>query len=134
MKQEEEEDVYGADYVCTQLMDDFNCDSDGTVDNSSSKMKKSQVSKTKSSCQDTTKQNLEKQKNVGKSNKMFREDWESSDEDKNLPKYITKGVGKKSKGRVVFRSQDSEIPTEDKSSFESVSDVFSKYVIQVAFY
>ena len=33
---------------------------------------------------------------------------------------------------MVFRSQDSEIPAEDKSSFESVSDVFSKYVLEVA--
>ena len=129
LKPEEEEDVYGADYVCTQLMDDFNCDSDSTVDNSN-KMKKTQVSKTKTPSQDTTKQNLEKQKDVRKSKKIFKEDCESSDEDKNLPKYMTKGVGKKSKGKVVFRSQDSEIPSEDKSSFESVSDVFSKYAMK----
>ena len=102
LKQEEEDDVYGADYVCTQLMDDFNCDSDSTVDNSSSKVKKSQVSKTKGPSQDSTKQNLEKRKDVGKSKKIFREDRESSDEDKNLPKYMTKGVGKKSKGKGGF--------------------------------
>ena len=108
-------------------MDDFNCDSDSTVDNSA-KVKKSQTSKMRRPSQDTTKQNLKKQKDVGKNKKVVREDWESSDEDENLPKYMTKGVGKKSKGKVAFRSQDSEILPEDKATFESVSDVFSKYV------
>ena len=32
LPKQEEEDVYGADYVCTQLMDDFK-DSDATIDN-----------------------------------------------------------------------------------------------------
>ena len=108
-------------------MDDFNCDSDSTVDNSA-KVKKSQTSKMRRPSQDTTKQNLKKPKDVGKNKKVVREDWESSDEDENLPKYMTKGVGKKSKGKVAFRSQDSEILPEDKATFESVSDVFSKYV------
>ena len=107
-------------------MDDFNGDSDCTADNSG-KMKRPTTSKMKRPNEDTTKQNLENQKDTGKSKKMVRADWESSDEDENLPKYMTKGVGKKSKGKVTFRRQDSEIPAEEKSSFESVSDVFSKY-------
>ena len=108
-------------------MDDFNCDSDSTVDKST-KVTKSQTSKMRTPSQDTTKQNLQKQKDAGKNKKMVREDWESSDEDESLPKYMTKGVGKKSKGKVAFRSQDSEILPEGKATFESVSDVFSKHV------
>ena len=128
LPKQEEEDVYGADYLCTQLMDDFN-DSDATIDNVTPVHKPSAKERTVKRRQERTEDNSDEPQM--KSRILTRNldeeiQWDSTDEDEQLPKCMTKGVGKKSKVAVAFRSQDSEIPQKERSSFESVSDVFSR--------
>ena len=130
----QEEDVYGADYVCTQIMDDFN-DSQTTIDNVTTagkvcaKERNLKGSGHHRAEQKSDKMSTKNRKTITKLDDNDKEaviPWESSDEDEQLPKYMTKGVGKKSKGNVAFKSQNSEIPRNERSSFESVTDVFSK--------